>query len=206
MVCSVQCVLWYWQFSFSNKLYPAWKCDFVRSFVQWSCSGTWDDGGNCLLLATRGLWLRYCKCMEYVTMLHSCRLTDGWHSGRALGRPADRVMWHLWMAWYKRSDMWPCCKLMQEQTCLLWCDAKKCHHGGFISGRQLGLTHCSECCIEKCLITSLWWGAVIGFINFHISCCVKSNLDCKSRKTWICRSDIVMNSAVPEGPINQMGS
>jgi hypothetical protein len=55
-------------------------------------------------------------------------------------------------------------------------------------------------------ITSLWWGPVIGFINFHISCCVKSNLDCKNRKTWICRSDIVMNSAVPEGPINQMGS
>jgi len=27
--------------------------------------------------------------MEYVRMLHSCRLIDGWHNGRPMVRPAD---------------------------------------------------------------------------------------------------------------------
>jgi len=55
-------------------------------------------------------------------------------------------------------------------------------------------------------VTSLWWGAVIGFIDFQISCCMKSNLDYRRSKTWMCRSDTVMNSAMPEGLIHQMGS
>ena len=119
------------------------------------------------------------------------------------------VVQHLWMAWYKRSDMWPCCRLLQEQTCSLWCDAKDCHHG-FISRRhwhiELGLTYLQWMLHREMFVTSLWWGAVIRFINFQISCYMKSNLDCRSRKTWMCRSNIVMNSAVPEGLINQMGS
>jgi len=46
----------------------------------------------------------------------------------------------------------------------------------------------------------------MGFINFQTSCYMNSNLDCRSKKIWMCRSNIVMNSALPEGLINQMGS
>ena len=128
--------------------------------------------------------------------MSECCTVAGWlMGGTVAGHWADlhTVVWHLWMAGFKRSDMWPCCRLLQEQTCLLWCDANQCHHGGFISGRhwhiELGLTYLQWMLHREMSITSLWWGAVIGFINFQISCCMKSNLDCRSRKTWMCRSN-----------------
>ena len=71
------------------------NCILPENVILWwaLCSdhvlGIWHDGGSCLLPATRGPWLRCWRCMEYVTMLHSCRLIDVWHSGRPQGRPAD---------------------------------------------------------------------------------------------------------------------
>jgi hypothetical protein len=85
----------------SYKLYPVWKCDFVRILVQWSCSrhmAWWRH---------RSVASHNRSVAQVLQMYGICQNVAqfaGWLMGGIVaGRWSDlqTVVWHLWMAWYK---------------------------------------------------------------------------------------------------------
>ena len=155
--------LWYWKFQLKIvSCLKTWFCEELCAVIMFHAYGMMEAPVCCQPQDVCG------SGVADVWNMSECCTVAGWLMGGTMaGQWSDlqTVVWHLWMAWYKRSYVRPCVRLLQEQTCSLWCDDKQCHHGGFVNGRhwhiELGLTYCSECCMEKCLSQvcggELWW-------------------------------------------------